>query len=82
MSKVLSGRVICHNSGDLRQRAIMMMYEVYRQTCNITDLSVEDAAGYMACGFARYLIDHPQEVEAAIHEIEWIDNESKNPNNP
>ncbi len=82
MSKVLSGRVVCHNVGDLRQRAIIMLYEVYRQNHNITDLSSEEAAVYMACGFARHLLDHPEEFEAAVHEIERIDKASQNPNSP
>ncbi len=52
-----------------RNQAISMLYQDYREGKSIEGLLPEDAAGYMAQTFARYLLDHLAELEALTREM-------------
>ena len=58
-------------SGDNpRDQAISVMYQDYMEGNSLEGLSAEEAAGVTAQLFARYLLDHPAELEAQIKEME------------
>jgi len=66
--KVLRGYAI---SGDTpRDQAIKNMYQKYLGARDIAELPVNVAVGFIALGSAKYLLDHPAELEAEINRME------------
>ena len=51
-----------------RDQAFNMMYQKYLGARDIADLPKEVAVAYIALGFAKYLLNHPTELEAEIKE--------------
>jgi hypothetical protein len=58
-------------SGDTPlDQAISVMYQDYLEAKNLEGLSKESAVCVIAQGFARYLLDHPTELELVTKEME------------
>ena len=71
MSPAMESHKVYDISGDNpRDQAISVMYQDYIEGKSLEGLSPEEASGVTAQLFARYLLDHPAELEAETKAME------------